>query len=267
MAVVVEQTIPFSSSSLDVENPSRWNSLFPLIRPSVKAELTPKGQNILIDEAHAKGKYLRVAAIGSSGNFSSKLLDNKNVTAIITEKAGAGILTAQDVQHAIYSRGIGEQQGIVIVRSGKQSRVEVHGSDIIEIETESELQQDHVLHLLGDATESCKTSIHQAAEMLKSFVRGASTTYSKFHTEKAAGNPSVLHADGAASFTKARDAVERDLKHVMRSVAHTEQTQSVVYSVHYSDINGLSRLENYIIAGEIATFLGQYNPESNRRIK
>jgi len=47
--------------------------------------------------------------------------------------------------------------------------------------------------------------------------------------------------------------VERDLKHVMK--AHAAQDGDVTYSVHYSDINGLSRLENYIIAGEVAQYL------------
>lgn len=258
MAVVVEQTIPFSPSSLDIENPSRWNDLLPLIRPTVKALFTPKGQTILIDQALAKSKYLRVAAVGSLGNFSSKLLDDRNTTAIVTERAGAGILTVQDIQHAINSSGIGQDQGIVVVRSAKKRRVEAHGSDILEVDTESELQQDHVLHLLGNATDSCRTSIHHAADMLKGFAKTASTTYSKFHTEKAEGNPAVLHAEGAAGFKNAKEAVERDLKQVMKEVhkSRTAETKDVVYSVHFSDVNGLSRLENYILAGEISRYLG-----------
>lgn len=258
MAVVVEQTIPFSQSSLDLENPSRWNDLLPLIRPTVKAVRTPKGQNILVDEALAKSKYLRVAAIGTPGNFSSKLLDDRNVTAIVTERSGAGILTVQDIQHAINSSGVGQDQGLIVVRSAKKRRVEAHGSDLLEIDTESELQQDHVLHLLGNATDSCRTSIHHAADMLKGFVKTASTTYSRFHTEKADGNPAILHADGAKGFQNAKDAVERDLKQVVKEVnkSRTAETKDVVFSVHFSDINGLSRLENYILAGEIANYLG-----------
>ena len=260
MAVVVEQTIPFSSSSLDIENPSRWNTLFPLIRPSIKAVRTPKGQSILIDAALAKSKYLRIAAVGSLGNFSSKLLDNRNVTAIVTERSGAGILTAQDIQHAIHSAGIGQDQGLVMVRLGKERRVEVHGSDILEIETEGELQHDHILHLLGDASDSCRTSIHHTAEMLKGFAKTANTTHSKFHVEKADGNPAVLHAEGKAGFKNAREAVERDLKHVMKvHTANIAKTKDVVYSVHFSDVNGLSRLENYILAGEIAHYLGKFS--------
>ena len=255
MAVVVEQTIPFSSSSLDLGNASRWNHLFPLIRPTVKAVQTPKGQTILIDEALAKSKYVRIAAVGSAGNFSSKLLDQRNITAIVTERAGGGLLTAQDIQHAIYSGGIAQDQGVVVVRNGKQRRVVVHGSDIVEVETEGELEQDHVLHLLVNATESCRTSIHQTAELLKSFAKSASTTHCRFHTEKVDGNPAVLRPDGPAAFESARQAVERDLGYVMKDEAHTVQSVAVVFSVHFSDLNGLSRLENYILAGEIAHYL------------
>lgn len=257
MAVVVEQTVPYSASSLDLENISRWNNLFPLIRPTVKAVQTPKGQSILVDEALAKSKYVRIAAVGSSGNFSSKLLDERNVTAIVTERAGGGLLTAQDIQHAIYSNGISTEQGVVVVRSGKQRRVEVHGSDLVEVQTEEELQFDHILHLLGNATESCRTSIHQTAELLKSFAKSTSTTHSQLNTEKEDGNPTVQHAEGVSSYEKARQAVERDLKYVMKDVAHTAQSVKVVYSVHFSDVNGLSRLENYILAGEIADYLGK----------
>lgn len=261
MAVVVEQTIPFSPGALDLDNPSRWNDLLPLIRPTIKAVRTPKGQNILIDEALAKSKYLRVVAVNSLGNFSSKLLDDRNVTAIVTERAGAGLLTTQDIQHAMNSSGIGQGQGLIVVRSAKKRRVEAHGSDLLEVDTESELQQDHVLHLLGNATDSCRTSIHHAAEMLKGFVKTANTTYSKFHTEKAEGNPAVLHADGAAGFKNATEAVQRDLTQVLKELHKTQtaETKDVVYSVHFADVNGLSRLENYILAGEIARYLGEIN--------
>lgn len=256
MAVVVEQTIPFSASSLDLQNSSRWNNLFPLIRPSVKAVRSAKGQEILIDEALAKSKYVHIAAVGSLGNFSSKLLDDRNVTAIVTEQAGAKSLTAQEIRHAMHSAGAGKEQGVVIVRAGKKRRVELHGSDIVEVESGGELELDHILHLLANATESCRTSIREIAELVKIFAKSTSTAHSKFHVEKAEGNAAVLHTEGPAGFEKAKHAVERDLKHAMR--AHTSQEGEVTYSVHYSDTNGLSRLENYIIAGEVAQYLGEY---------
>ena len=256
MAVVVEQTIPFPASSLDLQNTQRWNNLFPLVRPTVQPVQTAKGQTILVDSALSKGKHVHVAAVGTSGNFSSRLLDKRHATAIVTDVKGAGILTPQDLEHALKEAGAAQEQGIVIVRCGKQRRVEQHSPTIIEIETEGELEADHVLHLLANATESARSSMTQAGELLKLWAKSNSTSHSKFHVEKADGNPAVLHADGPAGFHKAKDAITKDLKQAMK--AHSAQEVPVTYSVHFSDVNGLSRLENYIIAGEIAQYLGQY---------
>ncbi|PPJ54568.1 hypothetical protein CBER1_06635 [Cercospora berteroae] len=253
MAVVVEQTIPFSSSTLDLENATRWNTLLPLIRPSIKAVQTQKSQHILVDTAKAEGKYVHIVAVGTSGNFSSKLLDDKYVTAIITQEKGAGVLHATDLPHALQSAGIKVSQGVVVVRAGKQKKVEAHQPDVLEIELSSELEQDHVLHLLAHTTGTTRSNPHHISDLLKAFVKDASMAHSKFHTEKAEGNPAILHVDGAQAFEKAKHAVERDLKHVLKN--HGPPGQETVYSVHYSDVNGLSRLENYIIAGEIANYL------------
>lgn len=102
----------------------------------------------------------------------------------------------------------------------------------------------------------CRSSIHHMAELLKLFHTSASTAHSTFHVEKAEANPAVLHADGSAGFEKAKHAVERDLKKVLKS--HAAQSGSVTFSVHYSDVNGLSRLENYILGLEIAKYLGMW---------
>ena len=255
MAVVVEQATPFPSNALDLENGRRWTSLLPLIRPSVASVQTRKGQHILVDKVRAQGQAVQIAAIGTAGNFSSKLLDERHVSAVAAEKAGAGILTAEDIQHALHQAGMSQEHGLVVVRAGKRRHVQLHGHDMVEVEADGEVELDHILHLLGNATETCRSSIHHVAELLKSFAKSASTAHSKFHVEKAEGNPAVLHADGPAGFEKAKHAVERDLKHAMR--AHATQEGDVTYSVHYSDVNGLSRLENYIIAGEAAQYLGK----------
>ena len=257
MSIVVEQTLPFNSQTLDLQNPTRWTSLFPLVRPAVKQIQTAKDHTILVDETLAKGNHVRVAAIGSSGNFSSEILDSKGVSAVVTGTAGgAGVLTASDVQHELKTK-YGEQSGIVVVKAGTKAQVDVHGSDFVEVETQGELQQDHVLHLLCHARESCRASIHQTADMLKAFVGAVSTARETFHTEKANGAPAVLDAEGAVSgYQKAREVVERDLKKVMRGL-EGKGGADVVYSVHYSDVNGLSRLENYILAKEIAEYLGK----------
>lgn len=93
--------------------------------------------------------------------------------------------------------------------------------------------------------------------MLKAFLKTASTAHSTFHVEKAEANPIILHAEGSSTgYKQAKHAIERDLKHVMR--AHTAQDEAVTYSVHYSDVNGLSRLENYILGLEVGKYLGEY---------
>ncbi|TKA82918.1 hypothetical protein B0A55_01314 [Friedmanniomyces simplex] len=253
MAVVVEQTIPFPASSLDLHSSQRWNQLLPLVRPSLKAVRTAKGQNVLVDVALVKSKFVHIAAVGTAGAFSSKLLDDRDVTAIVTQQAGAGGTSARDIQNSMQSMGTVKDQGVVVARAGKKRRVELHSAELVEVEAQGELELDHVLHLLANATESCRASIHEVAELLKLFVDNTSTAHSKFHVEKAGGKPAVLGNEGAAAFEKAKHAVERDLKHAMK--AHAAQEGDVTYSVHYSDVNGLSRLENYIIAGEIAQYL------------
>jgi hypothetical protein len=251
MAVVVEQTIPFSTSSLDLQNPHRWNDLYPLIRPTVKQVQTAKGQHILVDQALAKGKYVNIAAISSLGNFSSKLLDEKNVTAVVTEKAGAGVLTIQDIKHALQSVGAAEERGLVVVRAGKSRNVQVHGSDVIEVEAVGELELDHLLHLLGNATESCRTSIHQVTELVKAFTKDTVTAHSTFQTEKSGGKPAIQDGQGSSTgFEGVKSTIQKELQSVLKSQGSNDG--QFTQSIHYSDINGLSRLENYIIAKEIA---------------
>ena len=102
-----------------------------------------------------------------------------------------------------------------------------------------------------------RSSLKDMTEVLKSFLKTASTAHSSFHTDKVETNPAILHAEGSSKgYEQAKDAIERDLKHVLRS--HTDQQDSVTYSVHYSDINGLSKLENFILGLEIGTYLGEF---------
>ncbi|KAI7314787.1 Dak phosphatase [Hortaea werneckii] len=239
MAVAVEQTIPFPQASLDLQNAQRWNSLFPLIRPTVQTIQTAKGQKIMVDKALAQGKHIHIAAIGGLGNFSSKILDNRTATAIITDQSGAGLLTPADIEKALQNAGAAKEQGVVIVRLGKKRRVETHSPSIIEVETEGELEQDHVLHLLANATESARSSMTQAGELLKLWAKSNSTSRSKFHVEKANGNPAVLHAEGPTGYQNAKDAITKDLKQAMK--AHSAQEGPVTYSVHYSDTHKTSK--------------------------
>ncbi|EMF13778.1 Dak phosphatase [Sphaerulina musiva SO2202] len=254
MAIVVEQTLPFPSSTLDLENATRWTTLLPLIRPSLKTVRTPEGQDLVVNTARAAGNHVDIIAIGTGGNLSSKVLDSKHVTAIIiTQHMGASAIRAADLPRVLESAGIQCPRGVVVVRAGKQRRLDVHQSDVLEFQTNGELEQDHVLQLLRTATETTRSDVRNISDMLQAFAAEAVTTNSKFHAVKTDGGPAVLHHDGVQVFEKAKNAVERDLKHLFQQLS--PQSEDIVYSVHYSDVNGLSRLENYIIANDIASYL------------
>lgn len=100
-----------------------------------------------------------------------------------------------------------------------------------------------------------RMTIHEIIELLKLFLTVATTTTTRFHGEKSDGKPTVLHAVGHAAFESARMAVQKDLHQVLR--AHPAQDKQVTFSVHYSDLNGLSKLENYILGHEITAYLGE----------
>lgn len=85
---------------------------------------------------------------------------------------------------------------------------------------------------------------------------GANTT-STFHEEKTGDSPSVMHAVDVAKFKSAKSAIDKDLSHLLNSKEVTTESD-LVYSIHFSDINGLSRLENNILAHEISGYLGSY---------
>lgn len=149
MAVVVEQTIPFSSSNLDVGNFSRWKTLLPLIRPSVRA-ITIENQTILVDDSAINSDEVCVAALGQVGNFSSKFLESRHVCAV----ASKVVLVAQIAQ-AVRTAGVQSSQGLVVVRSGHQRDLDLY-DEVVEVEVDGDLEMDHVLHLLGNATQETR---------------------------------------------------------------------------------------------------------------
>lgn len=261
MAVVTEQTIPFPPETLDLASASRWNALFPLLRPTVKPFPSSKGQTILIDTAKSHGKkYLHIVAVGPVGNFSSKLLDDKHVTAIVAEKSGAGILTAADLPQSLSAAGVDLGQGVCMVRAGTdkvERKVVAHKPDLIEVECQGDLEADHAMHLLGTATGGTRANPHVMVEMLKGFVKSAKTREVVFTEEKVGGSkPGVKGADGQTmGYEKAREVIQKEVEGIMKDLG--PQEGETVYSVHFSDVNGLSRLENYIVAGEIAHILGE----------
>jgi dihydroxyacetone kinase len=95
--------------------------------------------------------------------------------------------------------------------------------------------------------------------LLEHFAKFATETTSTFH-EKMGNVPSIAHEDGISKFNSAKEALDKDLGNLLGSKT---VESDVVYSVHFSDINGLSRLENNILAHEISEYLGTNEILSN----
>ncbi|KAI4782599.1 Dak phosphatase [Aureobasidium sp. EXF-3400] len=254
MAVVVEQTIPFAKEQLDAGNTARWNTLYPLIRPSIQAVKTAGGQTVLVDQTLANDKFVRIAVVGRAGNFSSKLLSDKRITAVVTDSESGSKPSSKELAQVINEAGHRQHAGIVILRSGKKKRLTRPEDELVEVGLKDELEMDHLIHLLGAATEPTRSSIEKTCEVLRKFLDTSTTVTSTFQTGKEGGRPALSHAEGDSSgYEEARHAIAKALDRVLRP--HLDQRDGVTYSIHYSDVNGLSRLENYILGLEIATYL------------
>lgn len=90
------------------------------------------------------------------------------------------------------------------------------------------------------------------------FVKSSAKTTSKFQEQKSGNAPSVAHNVDVVAFNSAKTSINKDLSSLLSSASSTGSGN--VYSIHYSDINGLSRLENNILAHEISEFLGRSQP-------
>ncbi|CAD0090110.1 unnamed protein product [Aureobasidium vineae] len=241
MAVVVEQTIPFAREQLDTENTTRWNALYPLIRPSIGAVKTKAGQTVLVDQTLANDKFARVVVVGRAGNLSSKLLSDKHITAVVTDVDSSSNCSSKDLAKAINDAGHRQQAGIVILRAGKQRSLTKVEDEVIEVGLESDLEVDHLIHLLGAATATTRSSIETTYEVLKTFLNTSTTVAATFQTGKEGGRPAIFNTEGESSgYEEARHAIEEALERVLGP--HLEQKDGITHSVHYSDINGNSGL-------------------------
>ncbi len=146
MSIVVEQTLPYSNTQLQLEDPRRWSRLFPLMRPSIKVVDVTDGQTIIIDTALANSKDVLIVAVGSIANFSSKILSESHLAAFTIQQNGKAI-SAQDLAKALKDTGFPVDNGVVVVRAnGKQNLRSSAG--ITELSVDGELKLDHILSLL-----------------------------------------------------------------------------------------------------------------------
>lgn len=92
--------------------------------------------------------------------------------------------------------------------------------------------------------------------LLEHFIKSAKATKSTFHDKKPGDAPLVARGldRDIAEFNSAKASIDKDLSHLLSSIP---TASDVVYSVHFSDINGLSRLENNILAHETSEYFGK----------
>ena len=150
MSIVVEQTLPYTNSELQLENPKRWSRLFPLMRQSVKTVDIRNNQTVVLDTALVKSKSVLVAAIGSVGNFSSRILSESHLAAFTSEPFAGGNTSAEDIAKVLKESGFPTENGVVVVRSGSKQDLKA-SAGLVEVAVIGELKSDHILSLLASA--------------------------------------------------------------------------------------------------------------------
>jgi hypothetical protein len=148
MSVIVEQTLPYTTAELKLEDPRRWSRLFPLMRPSIEAVETASGHSVVVDTALAKSKDVLLAAVGSAGSFSSKILSESHLAAFTTVQYGKQNISADEIRTVLKDSGFPINNGIIVVRSSSTQDLKAPPG-IADLSVEGELKLDHVLSLLS----------------------------------------------------------------------------------------------------------------------
>ncbi|KAL2061661.1 hypothetical protein VTL71DRAFT_7038 [Oculimacula yallundae] len=258
MSLIVEQTIPYSNSQLQLEDSKRWSRLLPLMRPSVKVVETRNGQIVMIDTLLAKSTEVLVASVGRIGNVSSKLLAGSHLAAFTVEQNEQEV-SAADLAKVLEDSGFPTGNGVVVVRSGKKQDLN-SASGVLELTVEGELKLDHILSLLQAVKSEAKASFEKMEAILVHFYKSSWQTASRFHEQKSGKAPSVAHDFDVVEFNSAKASIDKDLSSLLNSAS--SPGKGFVYSIHFADINGLSRLENNILAHEISEYLANKKLES-----
>jgi dihydroxyacetone kinase len=151
MSLIVEQTLPYSRSDLKLDDQKRWSRLFPLIRPSVKSVDLSNGHTVIVDTTLAKSKDVLLAAVGSTGNFSSKILSESHLSLFTTEEAGKQDVSTEDILKFLSESGYPVRNGLVVVKTGAKQDLRVVSERVVEVSVVRELKLDHLLSLLSAA--------------------------------------------------------------------------------------------------------------------
>jgi hypothetical protein len=155
MSLVVEQTLPYSATALQLEDPNRWSRLFPLIRPSVKVVELPSGQTIVVDTSLVSSKDVLIAVVVRVGNFSNKILSHA-LTAFATAQDENSTITTEEIEKLLLENGFRTQNGVVVVRTGSQETTRQVSDRAIEVTVVGELKLDHILSLLLSSNSETK---------------------------------------------------------------------------------------------------------------
>ncbi|KAL3418335.1 dihydroxyacetone kinase [Phlyctema vagabunda] len=258
MSLVVEQTLPYKPSELQLDDAQRWARLLPLIRPSIRIFQKTGDNAIAIDTSLATSRQIPLAVIGAPGAFSSKILEVTKVAALVIQEAGQSIQTHPEaIFDALKQNGFELGKGLIILGNAPKSAVVTFDSGAMKVDVESAFQFDHVLSLLSSSKDEVQTELRSLEALLKDFVASYKSTRSMLHERKSGSGPSISHALDTAEFNSAKAAVDKDLSHLLASSQASKDdtnNSNVVYSVHFSDINGLSRLENNILIHEVSEY-------------
>ena len=147
MSLVVEQTLPYTKAQLKLDDPKRWTRLFPLMRPSIKAVETASGQTVVVDTALITSKDVLIVAIGSAGNFSSKILSESHLAAFTVEEHGRPAISAEEIAETLKNSGFPTENGVVVVRASSREDLRA-AQGVAELSVVGELKLDHILSLL-----------------------------------------------------------------------------------------------------------------------
>lgn len=148
MSVVVEQSIPYSDSALKLDDASRWQGLFPLLRPTVAASQVSEG-TLLVDRAHASSAAPRTVIASGQPDLTAPFLADGKVAAALV---GSAKLSPADVVKGLEDGGLSAKPGVVVVSLGEGRTInasEANGATVVFVTVDQALDLDHVVSLLA----------------------------------------------------------------------------------------------------------------------
>jgi hypothetical protein len=153
MSIVVEQTLPYTTTQLGLEDPDRWSRLYPLLRPSIKVVENSNGDPVVLNTQYARDEGILICAVGSSGAFASKFLNEPNLSAFTVENRKK--IPSAEIVRLLKDNGFPVNNGVVVVKTGSALDLKVEGS-VVDVQVLGELQLDHLLALLSAAGQNAK---------------------------------------------------------------------------------------------------------------